>query len=538
MKPKKISSFLRGIRNIYRESAGVGELSRHAVMPHPDLQARIRKELAGLRRKGTRLLTPMLRLRRPTPTGMNDGLIFPGTLFPPGTPPGVVRSAAADRAPLRGDVRVLVILVEFSDLSMKRPAAEFEELFFSRGTLSTGSVREYYLEASGGLVNIVGQVVGPYRLSSPMHHYAHGASGMGQAAPNARNMAREAMELVQGVDFARYDNDGNGFVDALVLIHAGPDAERTGNPEHLWSHKWVLSGGPHDVDGIRLYAYLTIPEEARVGVCAHELGHILFGWIDFYDTDCTSSGLGNWCLMAGGSWNNDGATPAHPSAYCKADQGWVKVERVDREGLVAVADVQTGRKVYALWRDGLGGQEYFLLENRRKKGFDAYLPGEGLLIYHVDDSIGFNTDESHPKVALMQADGRMDLETGANRGDDGDVFPGSTGNARFAGDTTPGSRAYNGRETGIGVLPVGQEGEVVKVRFLVGGALPPSETPPGGGGGADLVERDGSRDDLAALEVRVRALEEAVMVGRPFIDRELRAPVLCSGFCAEEERGR
>ena len=87
----------------------------------------------------------------------------------------------------------------------------------------------------------------------------------------------------------------------------------------------MLSGVRVRADGDQIYAYLTVPEDARIGVCAHELGHLLFGWPDLYDTDNTSDGIGNWCLMAGGSWNGGGDTPAHPSAWCKAQQEWVTV---------------------------------------------------------------------------------------------------------------------------------------------------------------------------------------------------------------------
>ena len=72
-------------------------------------------------------------------------------------------------------------------------------------------------------------------------------------------------------------------------------------------------------DATKIYGYLTIPEDAKIGVCAHELGHLLFGFPDLYDTDDTSEGIGNWCLMAGGSWNGGGDVPAHPSAWCKAN---------------------------------------------------------------------------------------------------------------------------------------------------------------------------------------------------------------------------
>jgi len=79
------------------------------------------------------------------------------------------------------------------------------------------------------------------------------------------------------VDFAPYDNDGSGFVDAFIVVHAGPGSEVTGNKTEIWSHKSVLPSA-YNADGTQIYGYLTVPEDAKIGVSAHELGHLLFGF--------------------------------------------------------------------------------------------------------------------------------------------------------------------------------------------------------------------------------------------------------------------
>lgn len=400
-------------------------------------------------------ITNMLRLRQRTPPGLNDGLIVPGDEFPIGTPLRVVRNAALERAPLTGTVRVIIVLVNFSDKSMTKTKAHFENLFFSTGTIATGSVKEYFKEASGGAINLEGQVVGPFNLGKTMAHYAHGESGTGSAEPNARTMAREAAVAANPtVNYAPFDNDGNGFVDAFVVIHAGPGAEVTGNVNHIWSHKWVLSGGALNADGTKIFAYLTVPEDSRIGVCAHELGHLLFGWPDLYDTDGSSEGIGNWCLMAGGSWNNGGDTPAHPSAWCKSNQGWVSVVVQTTNASTSIPDVKTSKKVHRLWKDGAGGSEYFLVENRQKTKFDKFLPGGGLLIWHIDESVSSNSNETHPKVALKQADGLKQLEAGVNRGDAGDCYPGTANNKTFNKASNPNSKSYAGVDTCVAVTNI------------------------------------------------------------------------------------
>ena len=75
---------------------------------------------------------------------------------------------------------------------------------------------------------------------------------------------------------------------------------------------------PQVRDGVTINRYFMAPEDGRVGVMAHELGHLLMGWPDLYDTDYTSAGTGGWDLMAGGSWNGGGVYgPAHPTCWCK-----------------------------------------------------------------------------------------------------------------------------------------------------------------------------------------------------------------------------
>lgn len=465
-------AFLECLTRIYRAAGESDDGSRCMVAPSPELRERINSAMRTMAASGAVPAALRLRAAEPRALGFNDGVIIPPEEFPLGTAPSTIRAAAVARptGPLRGVLRVIVVLVEFPDKPMMQTRKHYEDLFFSLGALPTKSVREYYWEVTHGLIDIQGDVVGPFQLPQTINTYAHGASGTTSAQPNAQTMARDAvMASNPTVDFTPYDNDGNGFVDAFIVIHAGAGGEVTGNSDDIWSHKWILNGGAFAVDQTKIFAYLTVPEDCKIGVCAHEIGHLMFGFPDLYDTDSTSEGIGNWCLMAGGSWGGGGDTPVHPSAWCKANQGWVAIENRKTDATVNIPDVKTSNTVLRLWKNGASGNEYFLLENRQQTGFDVSLPGHGLLIWHIDDSQSTNTDEKHYKVALMQADGTRDMERNANRGDGGDPFPGTGNNRTFNATSNPNSNSYVNAVTGVAVTGIGVSGATMTAQIEVNG---------------------------------------------------------------------
>lgn len=466
---KNDSSLLQRYLHIMQAADKSNDGNRCMIAPHPDLKKKLKEELKSLKRDlGSSVLSNLIKPLGKTKLGFNDALLRPGNSFPLGMSARGIKKEAAARSPLQGEVRVIVVLVDFSDKKLSLSKKHYQDLFFSEGVVTTGSVREYYKEVTNNKVKITGEVVGPYKLPKSKAAYAHGESGTGESFPNARTMAADAAKAANtAVDFSKYDNDHDGYVDAFVVIHAGSGAEETGKETDIWSHKWLLPS-EYNADGTHVYAYLTVPEDCKLGVCAHELGHLLFGFPDLYDDDYTSEGIGNWCLMAGGSWNNGGDTPAHPCAWCKMQQNWVDTVTVsNNKKSVAIPDVKDSKTIYRLWKNGASGNEYFLAENRNKFQFDEYLPGEGMLIYHIDDAIDSNSNEQHYKVALMQADGKKQLETGGNSGDESDPWPGSKKKKTFSGSSKPNSKSYGNIKTDVAIKNIKVKSGIITADLFV-----------------------------------------------------------------------
>jgi|Deesub1362B_J571_1020462.scaffolds.fasta_scaffold00088_68 immune inhibitor A len=369
-----------------------------------------------------------------------------------------------------------VILVEFTDNLAESSKTHYEEMLFSVGTYPTGSLTDYYLENSYGDFFINGWVSDWLMMPHNYAYYVDGQYGFGQYPQNAQGLARDAVLAADPyVDFSQFDRDNNGYVDAIFVVHAGPGAEETGNPNDIWSHAWYIPGGVQ-VDGVIVYRYSMEPENGRMGVFGHELGHVL-GLPDLYDTDYSSEGLGNWSMMAGGSWGGNGRVPVHFDAWCKKELGFLTPTNVT--GIIENAvfpPVEEFPVAYRLWSYGNSSPQYFLAEFRSdQKGFDKSLPEGGLLVFHVDENQQNNNNEWYPghtnyghyKVALEQADGDWDLEKGINRGDPGDPYPGATNNRNFDDYSIPDSKDYNFSTTYVSITGISDFGDTMYADLAV-----------------------------------------------------------------------
>jgi M6 family metalloprotease-like protein len=399
-----------------------------------------------------------------------------------------------------GDTDILFIMVSFQDTACSFTPAQMEASMFGGTASGAGNLTDYYDEISYGDVQFVGQVVGDnggdtacLQLSQNRTDY----NNNGTNADGDDDLVREAVGLLDpDVNFNDYDNDNNGTIDALGIIYAGGGAHDGcaggTNADNLWPHSGRLSdtstvaADGDTIDPFIINSEITYPLSAlpgivpadctviqTIGLFAHELGHSL-GLPDLYDRDASpngGSGVDVWSAMASqylGTTNN-ADTPPHFDPWSKWHQGWVTpsehaagdrfVEAISRAEDNAEVHQFLGNPSGVDWVLGPprvpGTGQYFLVENRQQTGFDAQLPGCGLVVWHIDEAQTSNdnaghTAGSHRLVDIEEADGLGELaQNGNNSADNGDPFPGSTSNRLLGASTTPSSDLYDGSDSGV-----------------------------------------------------------------------------------------
>ncbi len=366
-------------------------------------------------------------------------------------------NSPTQRVRVIGDRPVLTILMSFKDKRFIMTNEDFNAFFNEKGYNfdgAQGSVYDYYNEVSYGQLQLHCDVLGPYIASQNMKFY--GGNGFDGSDINAYQLFIEAIEYAsEEVNLADYDADGDGYVDNIHIIFAGYGEEAGAQSNAIWSHK--MSFPDIEIQGVKINSYSCSPELrgnsgdgiSRIGACCHEIGHAL-GAADYYDTDYTKggsyTGTGEWDVMAHGSWNNEGITPAHFNPYVKVyDFGWTNAETISASGHYNIFPIGETSQVYRI--NTPSANDYYLLENRQQTGFDEAIPGEGLLIYHVHPSIKYadrtnsinatNPQMMYPVCASAVAAVPSTVSEYGNINSGNCPFPGSVGKDSFGKDTSP-----------------------------------------------------------------------------------------------------
>jgi immune inhibitor A len=226
------------------------------------------------------------------------------------------------------------------------------------------SVKDYYLDMSGGVYTITGDVVGWVGVPHSTWYYDADDCPGARSGPGTVNRAvregvldgtsktlvRDALDAVNaisdtipGFDWADYDQDGDGVVDRLWIVHAGYGTEEsysllnrmplTGTngttdttfygEASVWSHSSQVTPPYSVTKDVAAGPYIMMPENGGMNVFAHEAGHNL-GAIDHYAYGYGETSAGFWTLMAD-SWTGYpiGFEPAAMDAWHLDRWGWL-----------------------------------------------------------------------------------------------------------------------------------------------------------------------------------------------------------------------
>ena len=317
----------------------------------------------------------------------------------------------------------LVILVQFANVSFKSAnnATAFDNMLNQEGYSyggATGSAVDYFKAQSNGQYVPVFDVFGPVTLPNNLVYYGEEGTING-SQENDMYMADFVIDAVKaadaaGCDFSKYDSDNDGYVDIVYFFYAGLGQAAGGTSETIWPHNWELAsalyyGQTHgnsgysysnlpSLDGKRINNYVCSAElksdgsRSGIGTLCHEFSHVL-GMPDYYDTNYgtnDNNGVtpGTWSLMDQGSYNNDEMTPPNYSIYDKYFMGWAtpKLLATDAKANVTMTtgyddayQITGGTSLLPYTNTGT----IYYIENRQKTGWDAGLPGSGMLVWQV-----------------------------------------------------------------------------------------------------------------------------------------------------------
>ena len=347
--------------------------------------------------------------------------------------------AAKQASIYHGKKKGLIILAEFNDnyFADEHVPSVFSKVVNEIGYSEypfKGSVKDYFLAQSNGAFELDFDVVGPVKLSRNSSYYA-GKDGMERAT----DMIREATLLADDlVNYADYDWDGDGEVEQIYVLYAGKGQHDGGGKNTVWPHEWSMEENYESkipVDGVFVNTYSCGCELdgenklAGIGLLCHEYSHCM-GIMDMYDTnDDGNFGMYNWDIMDYGCYNGDGYLPCGYTSYEKWLCGWLTpIELTSDTTITDMQALSNGGDAYILYNDN-HKDEYYLLENRQKKGWDASLDGNGLLVIHVDydeliwynnvinttgtfrriDGYSQNFTNDHQRLTIFHADNRAGI---------------------------------------------------------------------------------------------------------------------------------
>ncbi|MEC7720851.1 MAG: immune inhibitor A domain-containing protein [Candidatus Thermoplasmatota archaeon] len=349
------------------------------------------------------------------------------------TSPEVLDDWLGNQAPISSEEPELVGLQEIEEwlvLRVEFPGRQFDQNKADAMFVSDGQASRYIDQMSGS-ESILKATISDRIWTSP-----NPESHWGYDSDEERDVSVDGLveascsDLLEGMDLTKWDFDGDGAVDRLLILHSGRAQESGAGSDALWSHmSWLIE--PLQIGDWSVNHYTIASLDSGIGTVIHEMLHQM-GAYDLYDvhSEIPSSnwnGLGDWDIMASGNWNDNGNTPALPGAatldliganrYSELElltNSTHLLEPVSEGGQGLAIPIAPGEKIWVTYRGN--------------SGFDSDLPGHGILVEHSDENNGnpvenlVNTDPDNAWVRIIEADGDAALERGRDSGSSGDVF--------------------------------------------------------------------------------------------------------------------
>ncbi len=396
------------------------------------------------------------------------------------------RTIGGDHITYTGKKKGIIILVNFTDSKFddNHDKQYYEQVMNTPNFTSeegyVGSVRDYFYAQSNGSFELDFDVFGPVELSHAYAWYGKDDTSSSRRDVRIGKMIKEAVEAADdlGADWESYDWDDDGYCDQVFVLYAGLGQASGGDANTIWPHEYKLSACPEvsrtpvtTASGIIVDTYACSNENqpvllngqftseyqpAGIGTVCHEFSHCL-GFPDMYDTSNQGSyAMGSWDPMSNGSYNGDGMVPANYTAWERIYAGWVEPIVLDKAATIKnmVSSSQYGRP-FIIYNDN-HEDEYYLLENRQKEGWDASLYGAGLIITHVDyDAMewAYNTVNYYPdhqRCTIFHADNEIGSTYTSSVA--GDPYPYKSGNRiyndKLTDDSEPAASLYNNNTDG------------------------------------------------------------------------------------------
>lgn len=306
--------------------------------------------------------------------------------------------------PSKGNVNILVVPVEFSDLSEfdNETLNMIDDTFNSTNPTYFESVKSYYQTCSYNKLNFNFTLCDPYTsIISSTNFKRLETNGINGTTRILNDMYNKLTINGESVNYSNYDSDLDGYVDGIWLIYNNANSNEVFNQSNYWAYTSYLDVSPDLTNPVfntfancsKFFLYEGNSSGYDAHTLIHETGHML-GLEDYYSYD-------NYYSASGGLMMMDLNIGDHDS-FSKFSLGWIDPIVINKECEVTLKPLTTEGKAIIIPSESYYGNafgEYLIIEfysptklneldssviyNQARLYSDL-----GIIVYHVDARLG------------------------------------------------------------------------------------------------------------------------------------------------------